>query len=170
MSTAAAERDCPRPLSRRPGSSILLGLALLASAACEDTPQALPEPVSFTGEMVSHASVEHGLTVSEDGLVALTVEDLEFRDLATGELTPLAPALRFGLGRPDTDPDDDDTDFNELPDFCDETFFGGVLEGSSQVFRLEARDYCVSLTDAAMTSVIPEGKVAVYTLSFTSAE
>jgi hypothetical protein len=147
-----------------------LVLALLSSAACEDTPDPLPEPVSFSGELARQGSVEHVVNLSEAGLVAFEVEQLELRDIATGEVTALAAGLRFGLGRPDLDPDDDDDEDSGIPDFCDETFLAGVLEGSNQVFRLESRDYCVSLADTATTPAIPEGKVALYTLTLTSTE
>ncbi len=170
MTAAPLLRSLVRSWRWQLGGPAALALVLIATTACEDTPDPLPEPVSFSGELARQASVEHLVTLSEAGLVAFEVENLELRDIATGELTALAAGLRFGLGRPDTDPDDEDDEDSGIPDFCDETFLAGVLEGSNQVFRLESRDYCVSLADTAMIPAIPEGKVAVYTLTLTSTE
>jgi hypothetical protein len=167
----------PRVVARRrlglPAGAVL-ALAAVLAAACEDTPEPLPEPLAFSGELAPKASVEHAFTLAEEGLVALSLDRLELQDTATGELTPMTVALRFGLGRPDTDPDDEDGSEGEgetEEDFCDESFLAGALEGSDQVFSLGAHDYCLSLADTSTTTAaIPDGKVAVYTLSLTSTE
>ncbi|MGH9464882.1 MAG: hypothetical protein ACRD0X_04505 [Thermoanaerobaculia bacterium] len=173
MTPAAVERSVRRQASRRLGAPAVLALVLLATAACEDTADPLPEPIILSGELARDGSVEHALSVSEAGLIAFVVENLEARDTTTGEVTALTAPLRLGLGRPDTDPDDEDNSQDEgetEEDFCDETFLAGILEGSTQVFHLEARQYCVSLADTSTTPAIAEGKVAPYTLSLTSAE
>jgi hypothetical protein len=179
MRTPVGERNGRRSVARGFRALALLALALLVTAACQNTPDPLPEAITFSGELARDGTVAHNLTLAESGLVEVVLASLDLRDVATGEITQPTGALRFGLGRPDTDPDDEDGSQDEgetEDDFCDETFLAGVIEGSNQVFRLQRRDYCISLTDLAPADdspnpgTIPLGKVALYSFTLTSTD